>query len=98
MNRSEAELGEVDERSEEIPLCGAKPRPGGAKSVPLFYRKSGTQLTHMVRVGCCPFYSSFVKLISNQVLFSIFLNLRPILIVISIRSMALKVNSYLIFV
>ena len=30
-NRSEAELGEVDERSEEIPQCGAKSRPAGKK-------------------------------------------------------------------
>ena len=33
MNRAEGELGEVDERSEEIPLCGAKPRRGEAKTV-----------------------------------------------------------------
>jgi len=41
----------VEEHRDEIPQ-------GGAKSVPLFHKKSGKQLTHIVRIiGSVLFYS-----------------------------------------
>jgi len=43
-NRSEAELGEVDERSEEIPFCGTKSRLGGAKTMTTCPETSGNNL------------------------------------------------------